>query len=169
MGMMREHHIKVLEQFLHDYQEWGEDLELEKTIKYAISSLKTDLKYDLMYEGEEIFTKADVVAMLTELKTEIDIMSDSVVEGRTVTVTSWRGMQKRICKLIQSKIDKTKVRKEYKTDLKIILNRLKVRMKDRDEDNGGEPLNNFDKGYHTAFIHLCKEIDSILSEQEIRK
>ena len=45
----REHHIKVLEQFLHDYQEWGEDLELEKTIKYAISSLKTDLKYDLMY------------------------------------------------------------------------------------------------------------------------
>lgn len=49
----REHHIKVLEQFLHDYQEWGEDIELEKTIKYAISSLKTDLKYDLMYEGEE--------------------------------------------------------------------------------------------------------------------
>ena len=38
----REKHIKVLEQFLHDYQEWGEDLELEKTIKYAISSLKTD-------------------------------------------------------------------------------------------------------------------------------
>ena len=54
MGMSeRERHIKVLEQFLHDYQEWGEDLELEKTIKYAISSLKTDLKYDLMYEGEE--------------------------------------------------------------------------------------------------------------------
>lgn len=49
----REHHIKVLEQFLQDYQEWGEDLELEETIKYAISSLKTDLKYDLMYEGEE--------------------------------------------------------------------------------------------------------------------
>ena len=66
MGMSeREHHIKVLEQFLHDYQEWGEDLELEKTIKYAISSLKTDLKYDLMYEGEEIFTKADVVFSLT--------------------------------------------------------------------------------------------------------
>ena len=41
---MREHHIKVLEQFLHDYKEWGEDLELGKTIKYAISSLKTDLK-----------------------------------------------------------------------------------------------------------------------------
>jgi hypothetical protein len=72
MGMSeREHHIKVLEQSLHDYQEWGEDLELEKTIKYAISSLKTDLKYDLMYEKEEIYTKADMVAMLKELKKDI--------------------------------------------------------------------------------------------------
>ena len=68
----REHHIKVLEQFLHDYQEWGEDLELEKTIKYAISSLKTDLKYDLMFEGEEIYTKADMVAILTEIQLEIE-------------------------------------------------------------------------------------------------
>ena len=68
----REHHIKVLEQFLHDYQEWGEDLELEKTIKYAISSLKTDLKYDLLYEGEEIYTKADMVAMLKEIDLQFD-------------------------------------------------------------------------------------------------
>ena len=68
----RENHIKVLEQFLHDYQEWGEDSDLEKTIKYAISSLKTDLKYDLMYEGEEIFTKADMVAMLEEFDLQFD-------------------------------------------------------------------------------------------------
>jgi hypothetical protein len=68
----REHHIKVLEQFLHDYQEWGEDSELEKTIKYAISSLKTDLKYDLLYEGEDVYTKADKMAMLTELQLEIE-------------------------------------------------------------------------------------------------
>lgn len=67
----REHHIKVLEQFLHDYQEWGEDLELEKTIKYAISSLKTDLKYDLMYEGEEIYTKTDMIGMLKEIQDKI--------------------------------------------------------------------------------------------------
>ena len=54
MGMSeREHHIKVLEQFLHDYQEWGEDLELEKTIKYAISSLKTDEAYQLEYESRD--------------------------------------------------------------------------------------------------------------------
>lgn len=69
MGMSeREHHIKVLEQFLHDYQEWGEDLELEKTIKYAISSLKTDLKYDLMFKGEDIYTKADMMEMLEDLR-----------------------------------------------------------------------------------------------------
>ena len=68
----REHHIKVLEQFLHAYQEWGEDLELEETIKYAISSLKTDLKYDLMYDGEEIYTKADIVVMLEKLKKSIE-------------------------------------------------------------------------------------------------
>lgn len=69
MGMSeREHHIKVLEQFLHDYQEWGEDLELEKTIKYAISSLKTDETYQLMYEGEDIYTKADMMEMLEDLR-----------------------------------------------------------------------------------------------------
>jgi hypothetical protein len=55
---------------------------------------------------------------------------------------------------------------EYKTDLKIILNRLKVRMKDRDEDNGGEPLNGVDKGYHLAYEHLCEEIDNLLKENE---
>ena len=77
MGMSeREHNIKILEQFLHDYQEWGEDLELEKTIKYAISSLKTDLKYDLMYEGEEIYTKADMVAILTKLQLEVHELWD---------------------------------------------------------------------------------------------
>jgi hypothetical protein len=57
-------------------------------------------------------------------------------------------------------------KKEYKTDLKIILNRLKVRMKDRDEDNGGEPLNGVDKGYHLAYEHLCEEIDNLLKENE---
>ncbi len=67
----REHHIKVLEQFLHDYQQWGEDLDIEKSINYAISSLRTDLKYDLMYEGEEVYTKANIVAMLEEIKLKI--------------------------------------------------------------------------------------------------
>ena len=77
-------------------------------LEYAISSLKTDEAYQIMYEGGDIFTKDDMVAVLEDLKAEIDIMSDSVVEGTTVTITSWRGMQKRICKLVQSKIDKLK-------------------------------------------------------------
>ena len=59
-------------------------------------------------ESVEAIPKADVVDMLEVLKANIDIMSDTVVEGRTVTITSWKGMQKRICKLIQSKIDKYK-------------------------------------------------------------
>ena len=50
------------------------------------------------------------------------------------------------------------------TELKIILNRLKVRMKDRDEDNGGDPLNAVDRGYHLAYEHLCEEIDNLLKE-----
>ncbi len=116
----REKHIKVLEKLLKEtkgrielYSE-NKDIDLTKekeiveTLAYAISSLKTDLKYDLMYEGEDVYTKADMLAMLTELRTEINIMSDSVVEGRTVTITSWGGMKKRICMLIQARIDKLK-------------------------------------------------------------
>ena len=47
------------------------------------------------------------------------------------------------------------------------LNRLKVRMKERDEDNGGEPLNAVDRGYHLAYKHLCEEIDNLLKENKV--
>lgn len=82
----REHHIKVLEQFLHDYQAWGEDFELDKAIMYAISSLKTDLKYDLLYEGEDVYTKADMAAMLDKIIAEIRSNSIYVMPqyGRTI-------------------------------------------------------------------------------------
>lgn len=43
--------------------------------------------------------------------------------------------------------------------------RLKQVMKERNEDNGGEPLNGIDKGYDLAFKHMCLEIDKILSEK----
>lgn len=113
----RKHHIKILEKIFYGMEKLESGVllptsEVKTALAYAISSLKTDLKYDLMYEKEEIFTKDDVLAMLTELKSEIAIMSDTVVEDKTVTITSWRGMQKRICKLIQSKIDKLKENKE---------------------------------------------------------
>lgn len=44
---------------------------IEQSLDYAISSLKTDLKYDLMYEGEEIYTKTDTAAILKELEYEL--------------------------------------------------------------------------------------------------
>lgn len=47
------------------------DKEMEESIRYAISSLKTDEAYQIMYEGGEIFTKADMVAMLYKLRSEI--------------------------------------------------------------------------------------------------
>ena len=45
---------------------------LAQALEYAISSLKTDEAYQIMYEGGEIFTKADLVAMLTEIQLEIE-------------------------------------------------------------------------------------------------
>ena len=75
----REHHIKALENLLSHYKarekcEGYYDSTLKDNVEalhYAISSIKTDLKYDLMYEGEEVYTKADMVAMLTDLKNKL--------------------------------------------------------------------------------------------------
>lgn len=75
----REYHIKVLENLLSHYKarekcEGYYDSTLKDDVEalhYAISSLKTDLKYDLMYEGENIYTKADMVAILKEIQDEI--------------------------------------------------------------------------------------------------
>jgi len=75
----REHHIQTLENLLSLYKarekcEGYYDSELKddiEALQYAVTSLKTDLKYDLMYEGEEIYTKDEVKAMLTKLQQEI--------------------------------------------------------------------------------------------------
>lgn len=80
MGMSeREHHIKTLENLLSHYKarekcEGYYDSTLKdnvEALQYAVTSLKTDLKYDLIYEGEEIYTKDEVKAMFTKLKQEI--------------------------------------------------------------------------------------------------
>lgn len=76
----REKHIKLLENLLSHYKarekcEGYYDSTLKdnvEALQYAISSLKTDLKYDLMYEEEDIYTKADMVATLEELQLEIE-------------------------------------------------------------------------------------------------
>ena len=104
----REHHIKVLEQFLHDYQEWGEDIELEKTIKYAISSLKTDLKYDLLYEGEEDYTKDDLVAILKNLKQDFIAEAYGIEMDRTDYVVNVADIDKVIYQKINSLKEQTK-------------------------------------------------------------
>lgn len=80
----REHHIKVLENLLSHYKarekcEGYYDSTLKdnvEALEYAILSLKTDLKYDLIYEGEDIYTKADMVAILTELQLEVHELWD---------------------------------------------------------------------------------------------
>lgn len=41
-------------------------------LEYAISSLKADEAYQIMFEGGEIFTKDDMVVILTEIQLEID-------------------------------------------------------------------------------------------------
>ena len=88
---------------------------------------------------------------------ECDVTKESIEDDYC-----WNGdSREKHCPLVEA-IPKS----EYKTDLKIILNRLKVRMKDRDEDNGGEPLNAVDRGYHLAYEHLCGEIDNLLKEVE---
>ena len=53
--------------------------------------------------------------------------------------------------------------------VKPYLERLKRRMEARDDDNGGEPLNAVDRGYHLAYEHLCEEIDNLLSESEVKE
>ena len=54
---------------------------LAQALEYAISSLKTDEAYQLMYEGEEVYTKADMVAMLTEIQLELDEMKITKVRS----------------------------------------------------------------------------------------
>ena len=73
---------------------------------YAISSLKTDEAYQLMYEGEDIYTKADMVAMLTELQTEIEEieMGNNVPFGFKPVNKFYEGVSAS-SKVIQQKID----------------------------------------------------------------
>lgn len=118
----REYHLKVLEQFLHDYQEWGEDLELEKTIKYAISSLKTDEAYQLMYEGGEVFTKADMIGVLKEIQKEIEekiqgYEARSLEHINAMYEASMSGRMFGYCEaneIVQEKIDKLKGEEDEK-------------------------------------------------------
>ena len=41
-----------------------------QALEYAISSLKTDEAYQIMYEGGEVFTKDEVISILEEVQSE---------------------------------------------------------------------------------------------------
>ena len=109
----REHHIKALENLLSHYKsrekcEGYYDRTLKdnvEALQYAISSLKTDLKYDLMYEGEDVCTKADMVAMLKEVDLQFDKICFYKNMGEWKTVPEIKAEYKAI---IQQKINALK-------------------------------------------------------------
>ena len=115
MGMSeREHHIKVLENLLSHYKarekcEGYYDSTLKdnvEALEYAISSLKTDEAYQIMYEGGEIFTKDDMAAMLTEIQQEIDAeaWTRECLDGSDERIVEMESVNK----IIQQKIDAMK-------------------------------------------------------------
>lgn len=73
MELTRKQVIEELQKML-DYCSIRQDStpERKQALVYAISSLKTDEAYQLMYEGGEIFTKADMVDMLEEISRKFD-------------------------------------------------------------------------------------------------
>lgn len=76
-----------------------------QALEYAISSLKTDEAYQIMYKGEAIFTKADMVNMLTELKSKMNSIKEC--EQQIYGKEEWNFVGK--CQdVIQQKIDKLK-------------------------------------------------------------
>lgn len=108
----REKHIEMLEDAKSFFEEVANNPNNKETLKtyltiealdYAISSLKTDLKYDLMYEGEEVYTKDEVIAMLTELQLEIE----ECIEDTENYSDYNAGLRQGIC-AIQQKINKLK-------------------------------------------------------------
>ena len=113
----REHHIKTLEHLLSHYKarercEGYYDSTLKdnvEALQYAISSLKTDLKYDLLYEGEDVYTKAEMITMVTELHQEIE--KHKMTSGVTNQGT-WNECIACCSRVIQEKINSLKENKD---------------------------------------------------------
>jgi len=113
----REKHIEMLEDAKSFFEEVANNPNNKETLKtyltiealdYAVSSLKTDLKYDLMYEGEDVYTKADMVAMLVELKNELTDISWNIDMYDDIDLGFKCCYLNDIDKVIQHKIDKLK-------------------------------------------------------------
>lgn len=104
----RKRAIETLKQLRLDYEEFYEEHNNEVTQAYdmAISSLETDEAYQIMYEGGEIFTKDEVMAMLTELRTEID--KQCKIPNNCASAYDWNNGVYACYKVIQQKIDALK-------------------------------------------------------------
>ena len=106
----REKHISVLQNIDRAYRTFTQ--EEYRALEYAIASLKTDLKYDLMYEGEEVYTKANLVAMLTEILLEIEELPTNrmaITDSSGLIhygYSEYKPTAKDASKIIQQKIDK---------------------------------------------------------------
>ena len=112
MGMTRKQAIEELQKML-DYCSIRQDStpERKQALVYAISSLKTDEAYQIMYEGREIFTKADMVAMLTELQMDIEECVDGG-EGAPLFEQGVDAVRCQVVDMIQQKINALKGGKE---------------------------------------------------------
>ena len=103
MELTRKQVIEELKAIL-ETQYWNVPLS-KAALEYAINSLKTDEAYQLMYEGEDIYIKADMVAMLEDLDLQIDELASYNLEVAKVQ----RLIRDRIKKLkLDVEIDKGK-------------------------------------------------------------
>ena len=82
----------------------GEDYE---SLEYAISFLKTDEAYQLMYEGVDVYDKDTVAWMFRELQLEIEKLDTYDIE-RTHGLIEDGYVTTDVSDIIQQKIDKLK-------------------------------------------------------------
>lgn len=105
----REKHIKNLS-YIMDSMPDDACSEWRDSLAYAISSLKTDLKYDLLYEGEEVYDKDTVAWMFRELQLEIEELDSRAGysgDGMPTFSTDYI-RKKKVNELIQQKINALK-------------------------------------------------------------
>ena len=76
-----------------------------QALELAIASLKTDDYFDAMSEDVEVYTKADVVAILTEIQLEIEDLPVHIVNNKGVIRMEIAPSAEDVSILIQEKID----------------------------------------------------------------
>lgn len=85
-----------------------------QALDYAISFLKTDEAYQIMYEGGEIFTKDEVIGMFKDLQLEIEEIPliESANSYRDERYKYLPDFRLDVYKIIQQKINALKENKD---------------------------------------------------------